>query len=189
MTELSPASRRRLLEIARQSIAEGLRGRRYRPQDPEDPALLRPCGAFVTLRAKGALRGCIGSLQARGPLYRTVAEMAHAASFEDPRFPPLAPEELDRVEIEISVLSPLERVTDPAEIQVGTHGIYLVKGPCRGVLLPQVAVEYGWDRIEFLERTCEKAGLPPQAWRSGAEIYRFAAEVFGEGDLSPGCGG
>ena len=182
MEALGPEARRELLRIAREAIRAGLRGRRYVPEEPADPALRRPAGVFVTLHENGALRGCIGTFQSDRPLYRNVAEMAQAAAFEDPRFPPLRPEEFPRVDLEISVLSPMERVPDPREVQVGRHGLYIVQGPRRGVLLPQVAVEQGWDRETFLAQTCLKAGLPPDAWSRGAEIYVFEAEVFGEKD-------
>jgi AmmeMemoRadiSam system protein A len=133
----------------------------------------------VTLHKQGRLRGCIGQIHARQPLVRTVAEMAVAAAFEDPRFPPLRREELRDIDIEISVLTPLRRITDVGEIQVGTHGIYLRRGAYSGLLLPQVATEWGWDRNTFLEHTCEKAHLPKDAWKDKkAEIYIFSADVF-----------
>jgi AmmeMemoRadiSam system protein A len=115
------------------------------------------------------------------PLYRVVQEMAVAAAASDPRFPALKAEELGQVTIEISALSPLRRVTDPMQIQVGTHGLLIIKGGQRGVLLPQVPVEEGWDRGEFLEGLCRKAGLPTGCWREGARLYAFTAVVFGEG--------
>ncbi len=179
---LSPEARRELLAIARESVRQGLRGRRYVPDPPTRPELARPAGAFVTLHEAGALRGCIGTFQADRPLYRNVAEMARAAAFEDPRFPPLRPEEFGRIDLEISVLSPMRRAR-PEEVEVGRHGVYIVHGLHRGVLLPQVAVEQGWDRETFLDHTCLKAGLPPGAWRHGAEVYVFEAEVFGEKEL------
>ncbi len=172
-----------LLYIARESIASALEGRP--PRFPVDlpPALKQPCGAFVTLHKHGALRGCIGTFESDRPLYLTVAEMARSAAFNDPRFPPLSPEELDEVDIEISVLSPM-RPGRPEEVEVGKHGIYIVRGLHRGVLLPQVAVEYGWDRETFLDHTCLKAGLPPGCWRDPeTEIYLFTSEVFGEKEL------
>ncbi len=180
MARLDDGARNELLTIARESIREGLRGRRYVPPVPRRPFLREPAGAFVTLHEAGALRGCIGTFQADRPLYRNVAEMARAAAFEDPRFPPLRPDEFDRIDLEISVLTPMRRVEPPEEVEVGRHGVYIVHGPHRGVLLPQVAVEQGWDRETFLDHTCLKAGLPREAWRSGAEIYVFEAEVFGE---------
>jgi AmmeMemoRadiSam system protein A len=133
----------------------------------------------VSLHKDGRLRGCIGQIHARQPLVRTVAEMAVAAAFEDPRFPPLRREELRDIDIEISVLTPLRRITDVGQIQVGTHGIYLRRGGYSGLLLPQVATEWGWDRNTFLEHTCEKAHLSKDAWKDGeTEIYIFSADVF-----------
>jgi len=184
MPSLSPQARKKLLSIAREAIEAGLHGRPYTPREPSDPQLRRRAGAFVTLHERGALRGCIGTFRDDLPLYRNVAEMARAAAFEDPRFPPLGREEFDRVDLEISVLTPMRRVTHPEEVEVGRHGLCVVQGPYRGVLLPQVAVEHGWDRETFLSHTCLKAGLPPDAWKRGAEILVFEAEVFGEKDAS-----
>lgn len=181
MSALSPDARRQLLAIAREAIAQRLAGRRYAPAPPDDPALAEPSGAFVTLHRAGSLRGCVGLLAADRPLYRTVAEIARSAAFGDSRFPALDPDEFDGVEIDISVLGPLRRVADPAEVEVGRHGLYVVRGAHRGVLLPQVATEQGWNRERFLDETCRKAGLPRDAWRTGAELYVFEAQVFAEG--------
>lgn len=142
--------------------------------------LQQECGAFVTLNKQGDLRGCIGYIEAMKPLYVTVQEMAEAAAFGDPRFPAVTPKELPDIRIEISVLSPLRLIQDRAQVQVGTHGIYIKQGHQSGLLLPQVATEYGWDRDTFLVQTCHKAGLPSDAWKKGAEIYIFSAEIFGE---------
>jgi AmmeMemoRadiSam system protein A len=176
---LSPEAKATLLKLARSTLKQHFK----READPVDTSLAelqRNRGAFVSLHKKGALRGCIGVFSGKGPLHATVSSMALSAAFEDPRFPPLTAKELDDVEIEISVLSPLKRIESVEEIEVGKHGIYLVKGFNRGVLLPQVATEYGWDRKTFLDQTCLKAGLPGDCWREGAEIYTFTAEVFGE---------
>jgi AmmeMemoRadiSam system protein A len=162
-------------------------GKHPPPTPPAEPAVARPAGAFVTLRRGPHLRGCIGTFQATEPLHRTVAAMARAAALEDPRFRPVRPEEVAELAIEVSVLTPMRRVRDAGEIEVGRHGLWIVRGHHRGVLLPQVATEYGWSREEFLEHTCRKAGLPPGAWREGADIYVFEAEVFGEG-VEPGAG-
>ncbi|MCE5252194.1 AmmeMemoRadiSam system protein B [bacterium] len=136
-------------------------------------------GAFVTLTKDGMLRGCIGHIIGTQPLIDTVAEMAKAAALEDPRFPPVKPDELPRIEFEISVLTPIRKITDINEIQVGRDGIIISRGYNRGLLLPQVATEYGWDRKTFLEHTCLKAGLPKDAWKeSGTVIEMFSAEVF-----------
>lgn len=126
------------------------------------------------------MRGCIGHLQADRPPYRVVQGMDVAAATEDPRFPPLTPEELERVYLEISVLSPFQRLTDPMQVEVGTHGLLILKGDRQGLLLPQVAVEEGWDREAFLEGVCGKAGLPASCWREGAALYTFTVVAFGE---------
>lgn len=182
MARLSPESRRELLRLAREAVGCAARRQKHRVPAPGDPALLRPGGAFVTLRRGGELRGCIGTFRDSEPLYRAVAEMGQAAAAEDPRFPRVTPEEVAGLDVEISVLSPLRPVADPAEVEVGRHGVCVVRGPYRGVLLPQVAVEQGWDREAFLDHTCRKAGLPAEAWRRGAEILVFEAEVFGTAD-------
>ena len=143
--------------------------------------LLEPRGAFVTLHKHGALRGCIGYVEAIKPLYKTVQEMAIAAAFQDPRFPGLKADEFNNIEIEISVMSPLEKITDVNKIEVGKHGIIIKSGFNSGLLLPQVATEQGWDRDTFLEHTCYKAGLPGNIWKKpDTEILIFSAEVFSE---------
>ncbi|RTZ91734.1 MAG: AMMECR1 domain-containing protein, partial [Deltaproteobacteria bacterium] len=136
-------------------------------------------GAFVTLTKNGNLRGCIGLIQPVKPLAESVQEMAIAAAFQDPRFPPLTKGEWPEIDIEISALTPFRKIEDLSEIQVGTHGIYIQKGPYSGLLLPQVATEYGWDREEFLQQTCIKAGLHPMAYKDpDAKIYIFSADIF-----------
>lgn len=176
---LSDKEKRLLKEIARTSIEAAFQGVPPPPPQHLTPKLKEHRGAFVTLEIDHKLRGCIGLIQATRPLYETVQEMARAAAFEDPRFSPLSKKEWPKVELEISVLTPLERIKDVNEIRVGTHGLYIVKGPRRGLLLPQVALEYGWDTKTFLEQTCLKAGLPPDAWRDpDTEIYVFSADVF-----------
>jgi len=136
-------------------------------------------GAFVTLNKKGQLRGCIGHIIGDRPLINTVAEMARAAALQDPRFPPVRPSELPDIEFEISVLTPIRTIDDIEEIKVGRDGIIITRGMNRGLLLPQVATEYGWDRTTFLEHTCVKAGLPRNAWKDeGTVIEMFSAEVF-----------
>jgi AmmeMemoRadiSam system protein A len=125
------------------------------------------------------LRGCIGQIVPAKPLYQTIADMAMAAAFDDPRFEPLAAKELPDLELEISVLTPMEKMKRADEIEVGKHGLYIKKGFYSGLLLPQVAAEYGWDRTTFLEETCRKAGLPRHAWKEkGTEIYLFSADIF-----------
>jgi AmmeMemoRadiSam system protein A len=141
--------------------------------------LSRPSPAFVTLRCGDELRGCIGHLEADRPLADVVARAAVAAATEDPRFPPVTAAELDELAVEISVLGPMQLVSDPMTIEVGRHGLVVHAGARRGLLLPQVASEWGWDRETFLEQLCVKAGLPRGAWRT-AELFIFEAEVFGD---------
>ncbi len=182
---LTPDEKGALLSVAREAIVARLEERAPR-YGPVPATLSTPCGAFVTLRAGGALRGCIGHIVASDPLVETVREMALAAAFHDPRFVPLALEQLPAITIEVSVLSPLERVTKIDEIIVGEHGLYVKRGGLSGVLLPQVAPEQGWDAPTFLGFTCRKAGLRREAWSDPeTEIYRFRAVVFGEEDRHP----
>ncbi len=175
--KLSDEDRRLLLKIARDAIEARIKGQEYIPPEPE--SLSEHKGAFVTLNIHGKLRGCIGRLRSDQPLYKTVAEMAVAAAFEDPRFPELTESEVEALDIEISVLSPLHRVHDLDEIQVGRDGLMVKLDWHSGLLLPQVATTNGWGPIEFLEQTCLKAGLPKNSYQDrNAEIYRFSAEVF-----------
>lgn len=180
--KLSAEERATLLQLARRTLERCAAEGKFHPvaEEPRSEALKASAGAFVTLHKHGQLRGCIGTFHGEGHLCRTVESMAYAAGWQDPRFPRLRPEEVDQVDIEISVLSPLRRITDINEIQVGKHGICISHGFHRGVLLPQVATEQGWDRETFLTHTCLKAGLPPDAWQKGATIEIFSAEVFGE---------
>jgi hypothetical protein len=135
----------------------------------------------VTIREGGELRGCIGYIESPYPLARVVAEVAAKAATEDPRFLPLTQSDLARVTLEVSVLSPLRQIADVSEIQVGTHGLLLELGRYRGLLLPQVATEYGWDRETFLASTAKKAGLPGNAWKDPeARISVFSAEIISE---------
>jgi AmmeMemoRadiSam system protein A len=140
----------------------------------------RLAGAFVTLHCHGELRGCIGHLEPNQPLGSVVARCAVAAGTTDPRFPPITPSELAQLDIEISLLGPLEPIAGPEEIEIGLHGLVIEKGWQRGVLLPQVAVEMRWDAATFLAQTCHKAGLSRDAWQRGATVWRFEADVFGE---------
>jgi AmmeMemoRadiSam system protein A len=181
--ELSAAQRAEVLRMARLSLESHVRDGKAPSITVDDPALKRPCGAFVTLKKKGELRGCIGSLQAAEPLADTIIEMAGAAALRDPRFDPVRPEELADIDLEVSVLTPMRLISDVNEIEVGRHGLYIVHGFYRGVLLPQVAPEQGWNRDEFLRHTCLKAGLPPDDWQKGAKIYVFTAQVFGEKEI------
>ncbi len=146
---------------------------------PKSSKLTEHYGAFVTLTRNKQLRGCIGHIVGQAPLFETVATMAGAAAFDDPRFPPVSAGEFDDLEVEISILSPLERVQDLTAITPGIHGLYMRRGGRSGLLLPQVATEWKWDRETFLAQTCRKAGLPPDAWKEAAtEVYWFQAEVF-----------
>ena len=179
--ELTPEERRTLLAAARESIAAHLGGRRARLPLPTG-ALARKQGAFVTLhrRGDGELRGCVGLMRSDGTLLETVARMAVAAATEDGRFDPVTEHELDGLRIEISALSPLEPIR-PEDVVVGRHGLLIGCGGRRGVLLPQVPVEHGWDRETFLAHTCRKAGLPEDAWRRPeVELLGFTAAVCGE---------
>jgi AmmeMemoRadiSam system protein A len=180
---LSPEARLALPRLAREAIAAHLSGRAYAP--PREPAELRERrGAFVTLheRSGGELRGCIGLIEPRLPLGETVAEAAVSAATRDPRFPPVERDELVELTIEVSVLSPLSPIR-PEDAVVGTHGLSLRCAGHRGLLLPQVPGEHGWDREQFLEALCRKAGLPPGAWkRPDAQLTGFTAEVVGEAD-------
>ena len=169
-----------LHHIARKAIEDVITQKhRSEPEPKIPPSLMEKRGAFVTLKKHGQLRGCIGHIKGSKPLYKTVGEMAVAAAFNDPRFNPVTEAELSDLEIEVSVLTPLKRIKDLEEIEVGKHGILMKKGFYSGLLLPQVATEYGWDRKTFLEHTCLKAGLSTDAWKDkDTMIYIFSAEVF-----------
>jgi AmmeMemoRadiSam system protein B/AmmeMemoRadiSam system protein A len=177
----STSERKKLIEIARTSIKRYLEDGKEPELSVEEAKFKELGAAFVTLERGGRLRGCIGYTIAEKPLYQTVSECAILAATQDPRFRPVTLEELQEIEIEISVLSPLQKVDDVDEIIVGLHGLLIDKGGRRGLLLPQVAVEWKWNRSQFLENVCHKAGLPSDAWREGADIYIFSAEVFREG--------
>ncbi len=175
----TPEERKTLLRIARDSIQAELTGKSPPKVGNLTDRLKEPRGAFVTLQKHGELRGCIGHMVTSRPLYETIAEVAVAAAVHDPRFPPVTADEFKELNLEISVLTPLRRISNVEEIQVGTHGILMERGSAGGVLLPQVATEYGWDRKTFLENTCLKAHLPIDAWKDErTEIYIFSAEVF-----------
>ncbi len=147
-------------------------------QETADPNLLAERGAFVTLKKGGELRGCIGFIEPVASLCETVIQTAVYAATEDPRFTPVTAEELKELEYEISVLTPLKKIDNPQSVQVGKHGLVIAMGRNRGILLPQVPVENNWDREMFLDQACLKAGLPPDAWKKGAEISVFEAIVF-----------
>jgi AmmeMemoRadiSam system protein A len=173
--------RRQLIAIARDAIACSLRNTPVPDPAPCAGRLADPGGAFVTIRTGGQLRGCIGYIESPLPLAKVVAEVAVKSATQDPRFPPLSPLELEEASLEVSILSPLQPVRDISDIRIGTHGLVLESGRHRGLLLPQVAVEYGWDVEEFLENTCRKAGLRDRAWKDpGAKLFMFTAEVCNE---------
>lgn len=179
---LTDAEKKELLRIARHSLEAAVKGAPKPESKAVSETLGQERGVFVTLKKQGDLRGCIGYLQPVKPLYIAVGEMAVSAGTGDPRFSPVVEDELSDITIEISVLSPMKQIRGAGEIEVGRDGIYIVKEYYSGVLLPQVATEYGWDRQRFLEETCLKAGLPPDAWQEGAKIHIFSAEIFGETD-------
>lgn len=178
---LSEEEKQSLLRLARMTLEKKLLGNTDNYPDPLDSSVLKEKrGAFVSLHRRGMLRGCIGCIEGRKPLLGTIEEMARAAAFNDPRFPPLSAEELKDLDIEISVLTPLKQISDINEIEIGVHGLFIERQHCCGLLLPQVATEWGWDRIRFLEESCRKAGLPSNSWKEkGTKIYIFSADVFG----------
>jgi hypothetical protein len=175
---LTDVQRRALLDVAREAIAAAVRGG---PEIEPEPIELQASGVFVTIKRARSLRGCLGTLENRAGLAREVARCAADSAREDPRFPPVGVEELSEISIEISVLGPLEEIEPtPDAFEIGRHGLVIEAGRRRGLLLPQVATEWGWTAEQFLRQTCLKAGLPPDAWRDGAGLYRFTAEVFGD---------
>jgi AmmeMemoRadiSam system protein A len=175
------ADRRLLLQLARESIAAHVSG-----LPVPTPALAgifgRRGGGFVSLHTnEGSLRGCIGHLEEHDPLGQVIVRCAVAAASEDPRFPKLTRKELHTIQIEVSLLGPIEAIAGPLDIEIGRHGLVIQRGRSRGLLLPQVATEWQWDAHAFLAHTCRKAGLSEDSWRNGATLWRFEAEVFGEG--------
>jgi uncharacterized protein len=176
----SDRDRTLLLTLAREAIAAHV-GAAPAHVPAITGILAQPGGAFVTLHSRGELRGCIGHIEPTDPIGRTVQQCAVAACSADPRFPPVTPAQLPHIDIEISLLGPLESIAGPPDIEIGRHGLVVQQGWARGLLLPQVAVEWRWDAETFLGQTCHKAGLPHDAWKRGAKIWRFDAEVFGEG--------
>lgn len=176
---LSEQEKKTLHHIAKTVIENKAKGKTIPEFNIDAPILKEDRGAFVTIHKRGQLRGCIGYIEGHGPLHKTIEEMAEAAAFRDPRFTPVTENELPELELEISVLTPLKKITDVNEIEVGKHGIYIKKGWSSGLLLPQVATEYGWNRETFLEHTCQKAGLSSNAWKDkDTEIYTFSADIF-----------
>jgi len=179
--EFSPEERAVLLKLAHESILSALE-RRELSLTPPSPHLAEPRGAFTTIYFRDQLRGCVGYVVPAASLYRTVAETARAAAFDDTRFSPITIGEAAAVEVSLSILSPL-RVVGPEEIEIGLHGLVISHGGRRGLLLPQVPVEHQWDRNTFIEQTCRKAGLPVDILQKGATLQVFSAEVFGGRDV------
>ncbi|QGY40060.1 AmmeMemoRadiSam system protein A [Pseudodesulfovibrio cashew] len=179
--ELTDEEKAYLKDLVVQSISFGLHPSDgpFGPPEPPTDKLREELGAFVTLKLGGHLRGCIGNVQGSGELFRTVWNMAQSAAFQDPRFPPVSEHEFDALEYEISILGPIEPCPDPALVEVGRHGLIMSRHGRTGLLLPQVPVEWGWDRATFLAQTCVKAGLDPSAWEDpDTTILWFEAEVF-----------
>lgn len=179
---LTPVQKEKVLAIARETLIQKIKeNKTYQPKVRDDK-LKEELGVFVTLRKGDGLRGCIGSITATEPLYLAVREMAIAAASQDPRFPPVSDAELDDIKIEVSVLSPLQKINNPDKIILGKHGVLVKKGFQSGVFLPQVAAETGWDKKEFMNNLCaQKAGLASDCWQTGeCDIFIFRAEVFAE---------
>ena len=177
---LTKSEQKELLRMARDTITSYITTGTTPSVGESSPGMQGQNGCFVTIKQQGRLRGCIGNFISDKPLVRLVQEMAISAATQDPRFYRMKPEDLVDFDLEISVLSPLKKITSTDDIQVGKHGIYIIKNTYRGVLLPQVASEYGWDRETFLKHTCLKAGLPENAWKKQCDIYIFTALVFTE---------
>ena len=170
-----------LLRLARRSIKNFLSDRIEKEENYFSDNLKTESGAFVTLHKHGELRGCIGYVVGFKPLQDAIQDLAVSAAFNDPRFPPLSKDEFELIDLEISVLTPLEKVHSIKDIQIGRDGLMVKRSPFEGLLLPQVATEYNWDVETFLSHTCRKAGLPAEAWKDGAiEIWKFSAIIFSE---------
>jgi AmmeMemoRadiSam system protein A len=181
MTQYDFGERKMLVQIAHEAILALVEGRDISFPAPS-PHLAEPRGVFTSLYSDGKLRGCVGFPVATLPLFKAVPEAARAAASEDPRFTPVSLPEARTLRISISILSPLSLIM-PSEVEIGRHGLVISDGARRGLLLPQVPVEHHWDRDTFLAQTCLKAGLPHDAWRTGAHIEAFTAEVFGDSDF------
>jgi len=179
-SEFSADERSLLLKLAHESIGSAL-DKREVSLEPPSPHLAEPRGVFTTICLRGQLRGCVGYVFPATSLFRAVAETARAAAFEDTRFSPVTRDEVPQLEVSLSVLSPLAAI-QPESVQVGKHGLLVSQHGHRGLLLPQVPIEHGWDRLTFLEQTCRKAGLALDAWQHGAALEAFTAEVFGDDD-------
>jgi len=176
---LSEADRKAILELVRQAVEEAVCRNRRLEEIPQTGIFERRCGVFVTLHVGKRLRGCIGVIESKEPLGQSIARCAVSAALEDPRFTRMLPEEIGNFEIEVSLLSPLERIR-PEAIEIGKHGLLVEQGLRRGLLLPQVALEHRLDKDRFLRETCRKAGLPDDAWKSPeTRIYGFTCEIVG----------
>jgi len=183
---LDDADKIELLKLARQTLVAHFADSKIPSCNPSREALMARKGAFVSLHRGEELRGCIGQLSPDRELCRIVQHCAISAATEDTRFPPVTQDEIEDLEIEVSVLSPFRRIQDIEEIEVGKHGLYMVQGHFRGLLLPQVATQYHWDRDTFLAQTCHKSGLPASAWQDPrTAIYIFEAEVFSDSETEP----
>ena len=181
---LSDEDKRFLLRLARDSMEAFASGRTFEAPVVAPEGVRAVQGAFVSLHKAGQLRGCIGYVEGIKPLWEAVRDLAVEASAHDPRFAPVRPRETEEVDVEISVLEPLERIKGPADVEIGTHGLFIRAAGRSGLLLPQVATQHAWAAEKFLEQTCWKAGLPLEEWRDPkAELYRFGAEVFGENEV------
>ncbi|HUO24890.1 MAG TPA: AmmeMemoRadiSam system protein A [Candidatus Aquilonibacter sp.] len=176
--EFSPQERAILLDLAHESILSVLEERTISLKIPTRH-LAEPRGVFTSLHLAGQLRGCVGYVLPTCALYRAVAETARAAAFDDSRFPPVIKEEAPQLDVELSILSRPEPIR-AEEVEIGRHGLLVSFHGRRGLLLPQVPIEHGWNRETFLDQTCRKAGLPDDAWRKGAALEAFTAEVFGD---------
>lgn len=187
MISMTDDQKKNMLAAARKAMADKLGIDCPAQPDLSDGVFNEQYGIFVTVHKFSQLRGCIGYVKGERPLRDAVNDMAISAAFRDPRFPELTAAEYDEIDIEISVLSPLEEVDSLEEIEVGTHGLVITRGYHSGLLLPQVAVEQNWDRFSFIQNACYKAGLPHDAWQQeDTVIEKFSALVFGEKDLSSG---
>ncbi|MDY6968577.1 MAG: AmmeMemoRadiSam system protein A [Spirochaetota bacterium] len=188
MVELNREQQIKILKLARNSIYQYLTSRTLPQTDWDefsDEIFKEKCGAFVTLHINNRLRGCIGYIKGMEEIPTTIVSLAKSSAFEDSRFPPLNDDEYKGIDIEISILSPIEKVKDISEIVIGRDGLIISQNYRSGLLLPQVATEQNWDVITFLENTCYKAGLPGDAWESDeTKIEKFSAQVFGEKELN-----
>ncbi|HEX4004284.1 MAG TPA: AmmeMemoRadiSam system protein A [Candidatus Acidoferrales bacterium] len=183
MSSAGNLEKKLLLEVARRAMSAAVEGRELAGTLPDIPNRCDSGGVFVTLHRRGRLRGCVGQVLPKSSLVETIAYCAKAAALEDPRFEPVRPDESPEIEIELSVLSPLETIA-PEQIQAGKHGLMVSSGRQRGVLLPQVAVQFRWDGLRLLEETCAKAGFDRDAWKKpDVRVEAFTAEIFSEADV------